>query len=128
MQLAARRQVARLDGEGLLELTDRLLHLVLPRVDGREIDVGEVARLVARRTLGPLEPGDGLLLAAEGEEIGADVVVGVAEAGIHRDGALALLDSVLVLSLMRHGPSEKGVGLCRLLEGERATIALQGFL
>src|SRR5688500_13874390 len=69
VQLATGHRVARLDGDGLLELADGLLHLVLLDVDPGEIEVRVMARLVARGVLRALEPRDGLRFPAELDQI-----------------------------------------------------------
>src|SRR5262249_47687068 len=62
------------------------------------------------------------------DQVRADVVVGVAEARIHRDGALALRDGLLVLALIRQRPTEEGVRFRGGANGERALIVIDGFV
>src|SRR6266852_1982636 len=70
-----------------------------------------MARLVARRALGALEPGHGVVQRALHDQVHADVVVGVAEVGIDPDGALALGDRAVDVASVRVGPAEEGVCL-----------------
>jgi len=70
-----------------------------------------VARLVARRLLRLLEPGNGLVDPVQVDQVGADVVVRVPEGRIDPDGDLALVDRLFVPPLERIGPAEERVGL-----------------
>ena len=81
-----------------------------------------------------LEPGDGFIEAAEADQVGADVVIGIAEIGIDSDGALALGDGVLDLALEVIGPAEKsvrfggGIGFEGILVEHHGTVQFAGHL
>src|SRR5262245_15669309 len=128
VQLLTGDRVARLDGDGALKLADGLAHLVLAHVDAREVEEREMARLIARRGFGALQPLDGFLRTAQLDEVCANVVVGIAEGGIDGDRALALDDGLLVLALVGERPAAERVRLRGGVNSERAIIALDGFV
>src|SRR6266511_5780938 len=96
VELSTGRRIAGLERDGVLELTDGLADLVSLDVHAGQVEVRIVPRLVAAGRLGALEPGDGFLRPAQLDQVGADIVVGVAEVRVERDGDLALGDGVLV--------------------------------
>src|SRR5438045_1707010 len=73
-----RGRIARLQLDRLAVVLDRLLEATEALVDPAEVRPGVDPGLVARRLRGPLEPGDRLLGPLQLDQIGADVVVGVA--------------------------------------------------
>src|SRR5260370_27655344 len=73
-----------------------------------------------------LEPGNGFVKTLEADQIGADVVVGIAEIRVNLDGALALGDGLVNLSLEMESPAEKGVSLGGRVKRERITIEFDG--
>src|SRR5262249_60672851 len=79
VELLPRERVARLDGDGALQLADGFADLVLPRVDASEVEEGEVAGFVARSRLGALQPLHRFVSSTELDQVRADVVVGIAE-------------------------------------------------
>ena len=101
MELGAGRPILGCDGECEAQLGDGGVEPTELHMDTCEIDVRVVPGLVPGRLHRLPEPGDGLLGAAERDQVGADVVVGVAERGIDRDRAVALPDRPLVVPLRR---------------------------
>jgi len=128
MQLPPGRRVTGLDRDRALELADGLVDLVPLDVDASQVEVGEVARLVPTRRLGALEPVDRLLLPAQLDQVGADVVVGVAEVRIERNRHLALGDGVLVAPEIAERPTEECVRFSRRTNGDGRAIVLDGFV
>ena len=128
MKLSTRGRRSGLDGDGRPQLADRGGDLVAHDVDAAEVDVGEVARLVAHGVLGPLEPGDGFVEPAQLDQVGADVVVRVAEVGVDLDGAQALGRGLLEPTLERVRPAEERVRLGGGARGDGAPVGLDGAL
>ena len=85
-----------------------------------------MAGLVPGRLLRLLQPRDRLVDPAEVDQIGADVVVGVSEVRIDRDGDLALIDRLLVATLEAVGPAEERVGLGGRVLGDRGLVEADG--
>ena len=83
----------------------------------------KMARLVAGRGDRAFEPRDGLVELPLFEEVGADVVVGVAEVGIDRDRLFALGDRVVEPVLEAVGPAEKRVRLGGRVACDRLAVA-----
>src|SRR5678815_5942270 len=71
--------------EGALELEHRLVDFAARGLEPPQVQVGEMPRLVARRLLGLLVPGDRLVQLLLLHEIAADVVVGISEGGVGGD-------------------------------------------
>src|SRR5262245_25975973 len=128
MELAASHDVTGLDGHRLLEFPDGLADLVLTDVDAREIEVRIVTRLVARGALGLLEPRDRLVGAPELDQVRADVIVGISERRIDRDGRSALRDGVLMASECAERPPEERVRLGARMEGDRVAVVRERFV
>src|SRR5262245_38599914 len=126
MEFPARGGVAWLDGDGALELADRVVDLVLSHVDARQVEIRIVTGLVAPRALGALEPIDRFLLAPQGDQVGADVVIRVAEVRIDRDRHLALGDRFRVAVEVGQRPAEKGVSLRGGVQFDGAAIERDG--
>lgn len=105
------REVGGFDVEGMLEALD------CPRVklDGgigaAEVVPGEVVSAVAAAGSGLLQPFDGVGRFAEFDQVGADVVIGVAIAGIDSDGGAALGDRVFPPVLKTVNPTQIRVRL-----------------
>src|SRR3990172_1682659 len=74
------------------------------------------------RRLGALEPLHRFVFAAELDQVRADVVVRVAERRVHRDGAVALRDGVLVAALVGERPAEEGVRFGARVYRDRAAV------
>ena len=111
-----------LDDPRLLKLALRGVELPELHVDAEQVQVGEVARLVPGGLLRHLQPGDRLVELALLDEIRADVVVGIPEAGIDPDGDLALLDGLVVAALEGVGPAEVGVRLGGRVDLDRRLV------
>jgi dienelactone hydrolase len=126
--LGARAGVAGLEFEHRLQLADGGVPAILENVDAGEIQVREVARLVARRAHGPLEPRYGFLGTAELDEVGADVVVGIAELRIQGDGGPTVGNGLVEPALRAQRPAEKGVSLRRRLDGDGLRVELDGLI
>src|SRR5262249_25525779 len=135
VQTAAKRMqgvgevgVGRSELDGRLELLERLPPASLFEVDPSQIHERKLPRLVPRRLLGALEPGDRLFELALLHEVNADVVIRVAEVGIDLDGAQAFGRGLLEPSLKRIRPPEECVRLRRRTGGDRASVDLDGRL
>src|SRR6185436_16368071 len=100
-------------GQRAFELRDRLGDLSASRPQPTEVQVREVPRLVPGCLLGLLEPGNRALTVALLNEVTADVVVGIAEGGIRRDGFAALLDRLREPAREEVGPAAERVCLGR---------------
>src|SRR5262245_8898199 len=107
---------------GALELAQRVPPASLSRVDSPQVHVGELLRLVARRLLGLLEPGDCLVELALLHEVHADVVVRVTEVGIDGDRLEALGRCLLESPLKGIGPAEERVRLRGRTHGDRFLV------
>src|SRR5436190_5966305 len=84
-QFLLRRAVAGLQLAGPLQMGHRLGVLVELDIDAGQVEMREMPRVVAGRVDRLLEPGDRLFPAAELDQAGAAVVVGVAEVGADLD-------------------------------------------
>jgi hypothetical protein len=125
----ARQGVARLDIDGFLETAHGLAVHFLTEISAAEIVVREMPRFVAARFDGLLQPRDGFIELPEFDQIGADVVVGIAEIRVQFDGALAFRDGIEQFALKVIRPAEEGVRFrCgmqikrRLVELDRAIV------
>src|SRR5262249_48075121 len=106
-QRFARVSVVGLDDQRLFELGHRLLQHSLRGVDTAEVAMRIMPGLVAHRYESALQPWNRLIQSAEMNEVGADVVVRVAELGVRRDGPLALRDGVIEAPVETVRPPEK---------------------
>src|ERR1700683_740929 len=75
-----------------------------------EVHERKMARLVVRRELGLFEPLDRVVGLTLGQQVGADVVVGISEIRIDFDRAFAFLDRVIDTAERLISPAAKGVG------------------
>ncbi len=73
-----------------------------------------------------LQPWNGFIVAAEFDEIGPDVVVGIAEVRVEFDGALALSDGLFDTALKMVGPAQEGMRFGGRVQFERSLIELYG--
>src|SRR5262249_11965894 len=99
VELRAGPPMLRGDGKREAELADGRFELSSLDVDTREVDVRVVPWLVPRCLHRLSEPGHRLLRAPQGDEVGANVVVRVAERGVDRDRTVALTNRSRVVSL-----------------------------
>src|SRR5689334_3505191 len=111
-----------------LELAERVPPASLLEIDAAEVHERKLSWLVARRLLGALEPRDRLVELALLHQVHADVVVRVAEVGIHVDRAQALGRGLVEAPLKRVRPSQERVGLGRRTRRDRAPVDLDGAL
>src|SRR3990172_5892488 len=89
--------------------------------------MGVVISLIASRLCGFFKPRNRFIYPSEVEEIGADIVIRVAEIWIHRYGLFALFDRLFVASLKAQGPAEKCVGLCGRVTTDRLLVEAHRF-
>ena len=113
MQRLRGMRVARGRLHGALELAKRVPPAPLLEIDTPKVHEGKLARLVACRLLGLLQPEDGLVEPSLLHQVDPDVVVGVAEVGVDLDRAEALGRGLLQSALEAQGPAQEGVGLRR---------------
>jgi uncharacterized protein len=121
-----RRGVARLDRQRLLELADRRAGPGLRGVNTREVHVRKVPRLVTRRELGPLEPGDCAAEVAFLDQVRTDVVVRISEIRIDVDRAFTVLERAVDVALPAQGPTEERVSFGGRKELDRLPVAAHG--
>ena len=119
-------RIARLDFQRLLEAAHGVAVHLFPKVRASQIVMRKMPRLVAARFRGTLEPGNRVVKAILFDQVGPDVVVGVAKIGIDLDGALALGDGLLDAALEMIGPTEKGVRLGGGVHFEGKSVKLDG--
>src|SRR6185437_8545394 len=110
--------------ERTLELANRLLQHPLGRVQASQVHVWKMTRLIARRLLGLLQPRHRRVELALGDQVGADVVIGIAEAGIDLDRFLALADRVVYAAEKIIGPTAKGISLSSRTDLDRFRVQL----
>src|SRR5215469_12879556 len=118
--------VTGLDGEGFLEATHGLTVHFFSKIRPAEIVVRKVARLVAARFYGLLQPGNRFIELAKFDQVRANIVVRVAEIRVEFDGALAFGDGIEKLALEMIGPAEKGVRFGRGMKVQRMMVELDG--
>ena len=87
----------RLDTQRFIETFARAGEHALGGVGAAEIEMREVARVVAPSGDGAFEPGDGIVVLFELDQIRADVVVGIAEFG---STSMARLHSAIASSIL----------------------------
>src|ERR1700674_3485283 len=118
----ARQCVARFDLKRFLKLFAGAIDRAFGEIGASQVEIRKVPRVISLCRNRPLEPGNGFVKAFEPDEVGADIVVGIAEFRIDLDGALALGDRLVDLSLEVEGPAEKGVSLGGGVQRERSPI------
>ncbi len=101
----ARESVARFDAQRFVETFARAGQHAFRGIGAAEIEMREVARVVARSGDGAFEPRDGFVVFFQLDQVRADVVVGIAEFGIYFDGALTFGDGVFDFSLKMISPA-----------------------
>src|SRR5687767_7169587 len=89
--------------------------------------MGERRTLVPFRMHGFLKPRDGVVQLALLDQIGADVVVGIAELGIPGNGAMTLLDRVVEPAHETIGPAEERVRFGRGMGRDGLSVERDGF-
>src|SRR4029077_19734091 len=97
-------------------------------VDAAQIEVGEAAGFVAFGKHGFFKPGDGVVPFLLFDQIGADIVVRIAELGVESDGLMAVLDGAVVVGQEGIGPAAEGVGLGGREGGNGAGVEFDGLL
>src|SRR5260370_32868 len=120
----ARQGIPRLDVQRFLKGFHRGTVHLLAQIGAAQIVVREMARLVAAGLYRLLQPGNGFIVAGKFDEIGPDVVVGIAEVRIELDGALAFGDGFFDAALKMIGPAEEGMRLGGGMQLERSLIEL----
>src|SRR5437870_785834 len=88
----------------------------------------ETVALVAWRFQCALEPRDGLVQPVFFHQVGADVVVRIAECGIYLDGSQAFLNGLVPATLEAVGPTEKCVAFGSREDVNRTLVELDGLL
>src|SRR6267378_411819 len=106
-----RQGIARLDFQRFLEAAHGVAVHLLSEIRAAQVVMRKMARLVAARFRGALQPGYRFLEAAQLDQVSADVVVRIPKFRIDLDGALALHDGFFNAPLEMIGPAEKGVRL-----------------
>ena len=117
-----------IDFQRAAEFLQRLLNHSFVEIDPPQINIRKVARLVARRRFGTLQPGNGVVEALLLHKVDADVIVGVAEFGVELDGDLALGDGFVEPSLKTIGPAEIGMGIGSRVNGNGFLIKQNGLV
>src|SRR5712692_3641325 len=100
-----------LNGEGLFKFFQSLFQHPFGQIDASQIAVGVVVCLIPSRLNRLLEPRNRLVELPEVDEIGPNVVVGIAEVRIDGDRLLAFLNRFVVTAQETEGPTQKRVGL-----------------
>src|SRR5262245_41401398 len=93
-----------------------------------QVAVGKVARLIARGSHRPREPRDRLFGPPQLDEIGADVVVGVAEGGVDLDRRVTMGNGLVEPALRALRPPEKRVRLGGGLRLDRFLVEADGLV
>jgi len=119
-------RIARLDFQRFLEAAHGVRVHLFPEVRASQIVTRKMPRLVAARFGGALEPGNRFVKAILFDQVGPDVVVGVAKIGIDFNGALAFGDGLVDAALAMLGPTEKGVRLGGGVHFEGKAVKLDG--
>ena len=105
-------------GGGLLVEVERAAPVSQALVGATQIKKGEDTRIVARGGQRLLEPSDGIFDALQFQQIGADVVVRIAKAGIDLDSEFTCCDRFIVEAQVRIRPAQKGVCLGSRVEAD----------
>ena len=124
----ARKSVIGFEFERGLKFFPGTREQTLRKINAAEIVVGEMAGLIARSFEGTFEPGNGFVEAIERDEIGADVVIRIAEIGIDFDGALAFVDGFLNFSLEMERPAKECVSFSSGMDGQGLLIKADGVI
>src|SRR5579859_1996977 len=127
-ELPLGRSIPRLQLQGPLEVPHRLPVFVGLNVDPGQVEMGEVPGVVAWRLNRLLEPGNRLFPAAQLDEIGPDVVVGIAEVRVDLNRPFAFGDRLAVSTLETVGPAQKGVSFGRGSERDGPPVQADGVL
>src|SRR5262245_11162000 len=119
----------------LIELAGGVVEPALSEIETRQVHVREMPRLVTRGRLRLLEPADRFLETPQPHQVGADVVVGIAECRVDLDRPMAFGDRVIESAEIAVRPPEECVPLGGrqlgdrlLVELDRAVVALGGLL
>src|SRR6476660_201318 len=107
------QHVVRVQRQGLLIRGDGFRPISLFLVHPAEIQMRKCRAFVSLGVHGLLEPGDRLVEFAFLDQVGADVVVGVAEFGVARNGAMAFFDRVVEAAHETIGPAQEGMSFGR---------------
>jgi len=105
------RLVSRLDFECAFELSGGGREQPLRRIQATEIQVGKVARLVARRMLRFFKPRNGVIEFALRNQVCTDIVVWISEARIYLNSLSALGYRIVDAAKALVGPSSESVSL-----------------
>src|SRR5258705_13068917 len=122
------RQILVIDRIGLPVALIGLLPFTLMFIDPAQIEMGVAAGFVALGDHGFFEPRDGVVPFLLFDQIGTDIVVGIAEVGINADGLLAVLYSVFVVAQKGIGPAAACVGFGSGEGGDGAAVRFNGLL
>ena len=121
-----RQRIPRLDFERFLETSHGAAVHFFAQIRAAEIVVRKMARLIASRFSRAFEPGNRVVKTPQLDEIGSDVVVGIAEFRINFDRPFALRDGVFDAALKMIGPAKKRVRFRRRVQLERRLIEFDG--
>ncbi len=106
----ARQGITGLNVEGFLETTHGLAVHFFTQISAAQVVVRKMSRFVAAGLNGLLQPRNGLVKLAQFDQVGADVVIGIAKIGIEFNGAFAFGNGIEQFALKMIGPAEKCVG------------------
>src|SRR6266852_6343245 len=109
---------------GPLKLPKRLPPAPLLEVDAPKVHEGELARLVAPRLLGLLQPGNGLVELPLLHQIDPDVVIRIPEMGVDLDRPEALSRGLRQSALEAQGPPQEGMRLGRGVNRDGTLVVL----
>src|SRR5882762_6187012 len=122
----ARQRVARLDRQCSQKLFAGAIDQALGEISASQIEMRKVPWIISLCRNRLLQPGNRFVKAYEPDQVGADIVVGIAELRIDLDGAFAFGDRLLDLSLEVERPAQKGVRLGSGVQVERSPVKLDG--
>ena len=95
-------------------------------IGATEVDEREIGHVLAVGLGGLFQPGNGFFPAAQFDEIGADVVVWVAEGGVKVNSLPTLFDGFLVAGEKAVGPTEVSVRFGGGVGGDGLPIEVNG--
>ncbi len=121
-----RERIPRLDLERFLKTFHGARIHFLAEIRTTQVVVRKMARLIAARFDGALEPWNRFIESVQLDQIGPDVVIRIAEFRVDFDGALAFSNRIFDAALKMVRPAEKCVGLGRRVKFERGLIELDG--